>query len=88
MTLETTTRIETVARLTDLLRRVAAETLADDIELNDTVTLKSVRITSLTMRAYLAAVEQEFGVEWDIDTPDEVFTSFGTLADHLATAAK
>jgi hypothetical protein len=76
-------RDATIERLVVLMRATAAHELTDDMSIGGSTELRVLRITSRTMRAFLVEVEDSFDHQWDMDTPDDVFRSFESMADHL-----
>lgn len=72
-----------IERLLALMHATAAHELKDDVPIDGSTELRVLRITSRTMRAFLVEVEDSFDHQWDMDTPDDVFHSFESMADHL-----
>lgn len=78
------THDDALAKLVLLMRELGQREFGEAaLQIDCTMELRDVPITSRTMRTFLVAVEDEFDIEWDIDTPEEVFRSFSTLAAHL-----
>ncbi len=48
-----------------------------------TSTLADVGVESWAFTAFLARVEQEFGIAWDYDVPLEVFQTVQSIADYV-----
>ena len=44
-----------------------------------------LELDSLALIGYLVAVEDEFGVDWDLDADPDVLRSFGAMADYILT---
>ncbi len=69
-----------------LMRDVASLELPPDFPLGGLTELRNIPVNSRTMRTFLVAVEDTLDHEWDIDTPEEVFHSFESLAAYLVAA--
>jgi hypothetical protein len=76
------------APVLDRLRALLAAAVGDRVELPETglaeLPLAAIGMESWTFVSFLTSVEQEFGIEWDIDTPPDTFRSLGTVAAHLS----
>jgi hypothetical protein len=46
-------------------------------------TLADIGVGSWTFTAFLARIEEEFGIKWDYDVPSSVFQSVQTIAEYL-----
>jgi acyl carrier protein len=70
-----------VAQLRALLVRVGGGQLTGDVEPD--AKLANLGLDSQSLVAFYALVEQELGVQFDIDTPSAALASLAGIADHL-----
>jgi acyl carrier protein len=63
------------------LLAVIDHTVSEDEILSST--LADIGVGSWTFTAFLARIEEEFGIKWNYDVPSDVFQSVQTIADHL-----
>ena len=48
-----------------------------------TKSLRELGLDSVALLSFLVAVENEFGIEWDDDLPEETLASLGNMASYI-----
>jgi acyl carrier protein len=73
-----------VVRLMELLEEGSEGTVSVDRDASGPDTIRRLGLNSVSMLAFLVAVEDEFGIEWDDDVDEEILSSFDAMAAHIA----
>lgn len=74
-----------VERLMVILEREAADGLSVPREERGDDSISRLRLDSVLIVAFFAAVEDEFAIEWDPDMDPAVMQSFDAMARYLLT---
>jgi acyl carrier protein len=73
-----------VVRLTEVLAEATEGTVTVDRADSGPESIRRLGLNSVSMLAFLVAVEDEFGIEWDDEIDEEILASFDTMAAHIA----
>lgn len=77
------TREVVIGRLAELLVEACEGDLGEPFPTSGEDSIRALGVTSVRMLAFLVAVEDEFGMEWDETVDPEVIRSFERMADHV-----
>lgn len=73
-----------VADLVAVLHEITEGRLTELVDPLAPNSIRRLGLDSVTTLAYLVAVEDAFGIEWDDDLPDSVLASFDDMAQYIA----
>lgn len=77
------TRAEVIERLVRILVAVTDGDVSNDVDVDGIDSIRRLGLTSVTLLAFMVAVEDQLGVEWDDDVEPDVTASFGSMADYV-----
>ncbi len=73
-----------VADLVAVLHEITEGRLTELVDPDAPNSIRRLGLDSVTTLAYLVAVEDAFGIEWDDDLPESVLASFHEMAHYIA----
>ena len=71
-------------RLVGVLEQATDGAFVADPDDTGADSIRKLGLNSVSMLAFLVAVEDEFGIEWDDDIAEPVLSSFDAMARHIA----
>ncbi len=75
---------EIVGRLMDVLEQSAGGAVVPRRDDSGLDSIRRLGLNSVSMLAFLVAVEDAFGIEWDDEIDETVLGSFDAMARHIA----
>jgi acyl carrier protein len=82
--MQATTTGNLIGRLMALLEQTTEGRIVVPRERTGPDSIRNTGIDSVGMLAFLVAVEDEFGIEWDDAVPPTTLNSFEAMAAHIA----
>ena len=73
-----------VRRLVDILEQATDGAVVADPDDSGPESIRKLGLNSVSMLAFLVAVEDEFGIEWDDEIDEAVLSSFVAMAEYIA----
>ena len=73
----------TVERLRDLLVEASEGDVTPPVDTSGADSIRRLGLTSVRLMAFLVAVEDEFGFEWDEDLDPAVISGFEAMAAYV-----
>jgi acyl carrier protein len=76
-------KLEIIDTLIKVLKQSTEGRVVVSVQEATTKSLRQFGLDSVALLSFLVAVENEFGIQWDDDLPEETLTSLGNIANYI-----